>query len=146
MALISADVVHGLVSGCLFTKEEQATWKDLKKPPEDAVIVQGLVRTFAFHPGRLENQRGAVRDLLFNLPRTLMKSVGGGCSFLNMPFDKDGNQWGKQPTAEALLVLGIGLGLAEYCAPRAVWKALPGGVPYIAIIDEPVETAEKVRE
>lgn len=143
MALISEDVVHELMRACLFTDLEQMSWDDPDKPPEDFVVVKGILRTFALHRGRLENIRGTVKEILLNLPRTFMKSVGGGHSFLDMPSDKEGNRWGEQPTAEALLVLGIGLGLAEYCAPRSMWGSLPGRVPYIAVIDAPEEPAKK---
>jgi len=142
MALINAEKVHELIANCLFTEDEQAAWEDPKRPPKDATIVYGLVRNFAFHTGRLESNRDEVKSLLLNLPSPFMQSVGGGFTFLNMPSDKKGNLWGEQHTAESLLVLGLGLGLAKYCAPRSMWNILPGGVPYIVVMDVPPKDAK----
>jgi len=137
MPLISAVAVNNLLRDCLFTEEEQSSWEYPNEPPKDTVIVEGLVRTFALHKGRLESHRTEVTNMLLNLPSPFMKSSGGGFTFLNMPSDKKGNLWGEQITAEFLLILGIGLGLAEYCAPRSMWSILPGGVPYIVVNDSP---------
>jgi hypothetical protein len=34
---------------------------------------------------------------------------------------------------EALFCLGIGLELAEWCAPREAWAMFPGGMPYVVV-------------
>lgn len=104
--------------------------------PEGAFIGKGIVRTFGFHGERLKSHDEEVKDLLRNLDGNFMKSNGGGWSFLNMPFDKFGNQWGEQIDAETLLAIGNALGYVDFCLPKEMWGALPGGVPYIVIDDE----------
>jgi hypothetical protein len=64
------------------------------------------------------------------------ESGGGGCSFLVLCETKDGEQWtGLHETMAKLLYLGLGTGLMEYNLPRNLWRALPGGMPYVLIKD-----------
>jgi hypothetical protein len=34
---------------------------------------------------------------------------------------------------EALVALGVGLGMAQFQMPREMWSVLPGGVPYVLL-------------
>lgn len=43
---------------------------------------------------------------------------------------------------EELLVMGIGLGLANWLMPRQMWSIFPGSMPYVVLNLEPVK-AEK---
>lgn len=128
--LIDANELDGMFRNCLYLDDEIA---DPGKPPEGAVIVQGITANFGFHPGRLETTREKVRGWLDALPDAFKQSSGGGYSFLGACDDREGNQWGEHTNMEQLFCLGIGLKLAEYCAPREVWSILPGGMPYIVV-------------
>lgn len=101
--------------------------------PENAVIVEGLTNKFGFHPDRLESHREEIEGMLKELPDSFLESKGGGMSFLNMCNDSKGEQWTSfHRTMEELLVLALGLGVGSYCAPRGLWGAFPGGMPYVS--------------
>ena len=104
------------------------------KPTIEPVKVEGVVRSYGFHPARLEAERENVLKMLADLPAEFQPATGGGMSFLNACMDKDGTQWGEHSNIEQLLCLGIGLGLAKYSLPRNMWSALPGGMPYFGVV------------
>lgn len=100
----------------------------------DHVVIEGLTKAVAFHPERLEPLREQVRAWLRELPLEFFPESmggGGGWSFLQMPFKRDGNHWGEHSDCERLLQLAVGLGEARYLAPRSLWRLLPGGLPYV---------------
>jgi hypothetical protein len=100
--------------------------------PKDAVIVDGVVRSFGFHPDRLEQARPKVIEIIREVVEDpFFTDKGGGYTFLNLCQDRSGNQWAEHPTMEVLCCLAIGLKLAKWCAPREMWPMLPGGMPYI---------------
>lgn len=122
------DEVKTILRSVLYNAEES---KD-GAPPADAVLVSGVVRDYGFHPQRLAASKPKVKALIDQLdPNFFIGSAGGGGSFLYLPFDKNGEQWGEQIDAEELLALAMGLGMAEYLLPRNFWVVLPGGVPYV---------------
>jgi len=130
--------VERLFVDCLFRPDE-VTEEQIEKrePPKGAVIVDGLTCQVGLHGGRLEEHREKVKQLLTQLPEDFIRSKTGGMTFLGMVTTRGGEQWtGLHRDAENLLVLGIGLGLAGYCAPKELWEALPGGVPYVWIDTE----------
>ena len=101
-------------------------------PPEGAIVVEGIMRTFVFHPGRLEQSRPEVESIIREVVADpFFKGSGDGYSFLALCDDRAGHQWAEHPTMEELCCLAIGLKLAGWCAPREVWKVLPGGMPYV---------------
>lgn len=123
-----AERVEVVVKECLFDDSELVDGK----PPESAVFVDGIACTFGFHPDRVAEQRQVIVDLAKEIvsPK-FIKSVGGGWSFLRLPFDKDDNQWGVHVNAEAFMCISIAAGIAGYCAIREHWAMLPGGLPYV---------------
>jgi hypothetical protein len=100
-------------------------------------IVHGVVSSFSFNSERLETQRPLAEEIVKQLPlmfRPSHEGGGGGWTFLNLVQDKDGNLWtGFQRTADELLCLLLGLGMAKILLPREMWPMLPGGVPYICL-------------
>ena len=110
--------------------------------PEGAIEAEGIVARFGFHPERLKSHEQEIRDLVMELPDEFRMSKGGGWSFLNMCNDREGYQWADlHKTMEMLLVLGIAVGVMTIQIPRELWSMMPGGVPYVAVID--IETAAK---
>lgn len=104
----------------------------LVRPPPAAIMVEGLVRNFGFHPIRLEEARPKVVKLIGQIVQDpFLKSKGGGWSFLNLCMDRNEQQWAEHPTMEEFVCLCIGLKLASYCMPRSMWPMFPGEVPYI---------------
>src|SRR4030095_2083945 len=130
---LSAKAVETIFVDCLFTKEEVAL-KGEKEPPENAVMVEGIMRTFGFHRERLEGHREDVKELLAQLPSEFQQGVGGGWSFLNACMTKDSKLWGEHIHMEELFCPGIGLGLAKWQFRREMWSSLPGSMPYVTVM------------
>lgn len=135
---LSAKNVTSVFEDCLFIDGEDMS---------TAIKAEGITATFGFHPERLKKHKEDVSDMIDDLPDEFKE----GWSFLNACVTKDGDQWGEHNNIEQLLTLGLALGLARYCLPRSMWKALPGGMPYFSITKSPTvgelcEAVEKVKE
>lgn len=124
---LTTDAVRKILLDSLFKENEDHS---------KSITAEGITATFHFHPERLESHRVEVLSLLKELPIEFMEKTGGGMTFLNGCIDKNGSQWGEQMNVQELMVLGIGLGLAEYCLPRDMWSVLPGGMPYFMVKGE----------
>ncbi len=79
---LTAAKVDEIIRKCLFKEGE---------PTEDKVVADGIMSSFGFHPGRLEENKPVIKELLNELPDTFMASGGGGMSFLNACMDKHEN-------------------------------------------------------
>ena len=129
--MISSDRVEEIFFDSLFREEEIVNGV----PTTEPVKVMGIIRNCGFHAERLNSHEQEIKGFLAQFSDEFYKSKGGGHTFLNFCSLKDGTQWTDfQVRMEQLMQLGIGLGLVEYCVPREVWRALPGGMPYITII------------
>lgn len=125
---LTASNIKSVINDCLFKDDEVANG-----PPTDYVAAQGVMMQVGFHPGRLESHREDVHSMLGQLADDFMHDKGGGMSMLQMPFTKDGTQYGEQRDADALFMLGQALGLAKPVLPPPMWGAFPGGLPYIVV-------------
>src|SRR4029077_9475566 len=131
---LTPEAVREVMLACLFQQEEIDANSHV-----GAVMVEGLVNTFGFHPGRVAEKKPEIAALLAQLPEAFFSDSGGGMSFLNACVDKDGDQWGEHRDMEALFALGQAVGLVTCPLSRAFWSSLPGGVPYFMV------NADKVR-
>ncbi|KKN24866.1 hypothetical protein LCGC14_0890680 [marine sediment metagenome] len=128
--IIDSEQLDATFRDCLF-KDNEITNGEI---PEGAIIVEGIVNKFGFHPVRLTDKKQVVYEWLNALPHQFHKNSGGGWSFLNACQQENGIHWtGFHRSMEQLFCLGIGLGAVKCQLPREVWKALPGGVPYYVI-------------
>jgi hypothetical protein len=119
-----AKIVNETITYCLFAADELENGI-----PADAIIVEGITMKLGFHAGRVEEKKPIIKELLNEMPSQFHES---GWTFLNLCQDKNGNQWADlHRTMEALVVLGIAVGMASFCFQRDLWKSLPGGVPYV---------------
>lgn len=135
--LIDPREVDKTIRECLYTEEElNASEKDEKGIPKGAVLVRGIMHNMGFHPGRLEAARPKVKTWLMALPDQFRKSSGGGWSFLNACMDRNNEQWGEHMDMDRLFTMGIGLNLVTFMLPRDMWNILPGGMPYIVVLDD----------
>ena len=125
MELTAENVVETMKS-CLFPDEGEP---DLTK----AVMVEGITAKFGFDPERLKAKEADIVSMLAQLPPQFRHDVGGGYSFLAACERADGVQWGEQRTVDELFVLGMAIGKVKPCLPRAMWSALPGGMPYYVV-------------
>jgi len=98
-----------------------------------STVIEGIVKTAGFSPEKVDEQRENIIDLLNQLPIEFHKESGGGYTFLNAPFDKEGKLWGQQTNAEDLMMLGMAIDKVSYCLPRSTWSVFPGSVPYFVI-------------
>lgn len=135
---LTAENVNAVAARVLFRDDEIA---DPQTPPDGAIVVDGIVSRYAFHPERLASERGNIARLLDGLDDSFKSNGGGGMSFLNACMTKDGEHWGEHPTMGMLFALGIGAGLCSYTLPREMWPVLPGGVPYITVDDVALQSA-----
>lgn len=132
---LTADRVKAVFLDSLFTDAE-AAGLGRDQIQAAAVIAEGISSNYGFHPQRLASHRADVYAMLNELPDKFRASGGGGASFLEARVDRHGAPWtGFDRIAEQLFALGIALGLAKWLLPRAMWNALPGGVPYAAFLD-----------
>lgn len=124
--MIDARRVNEILKDCLY-KEEELEISD--KAPDDAILVDGIIMKFAFHPGRVESLKEEIEGFISQLS----DKIKNGMSFLEMCVTKDGKSWGQHINCEELLVLGMAIKRMDYCAPRSMWSILPGGMPYIIV-------------
>lgn len=129
---LTAANVETVAQHCLFTQEEMPEGAGL---PEDAVKVEGIICNYGFNAARLAEKRSDIASMLDCLSDDFKATGGGGMSFLNACMTKSGEHWGEHPTMGLLFALGIGAGLARYTMPREMWPILPGGVPYLTVLD-----------
>lgn len=122
-----AERVEKVLLDCLFKDEEIQDGK----PPADAVIAEGVISKYAFHPQRLAAHKDDIAELCNELPDDFQKSKGGGWSFLNLCQTKDGVQWGEHRNCEQLVALAVATGQGSYPMPREMWSILPGSMPYV---------------
>lgn len=108
----------------------------MKDIDPESVLIKAAVGVASMLPSKLKEHKEEIRELLMELPEQFRASSGGGWSFLNACMDKNGRQWGEHNHIDMLLVLGLGIGLVEFCLPRDMWECLPGGVPYFVIKDK----------
>ena len=76
-----------------------------------------------------------IGEILHQLHDNFMEDKGGGYSFLYMCQDKNGELCMEQLTAQELLLLGLASGWCNIPLPRSFWNILPGGVPYVTILN-----------
>jgi len=118
--------VENVFMDCLFKDGENT---------DEHIKAEGITSVVGFHPERLESCRENVKSMLDCLPSDFHQNEGGGMSFLNACNDKNGKQWTDfHQRMEQLFQLGIALDLAKYLMPKEMWRALPGGMPYIVIV------------
>lgn len=123
---LTSSHVSAVFEDCLFREGEDTS---------DAVVAEGVIATFGFHPQRLVGHKAEIGAMLAELPSDFqLNGGGGGWSFLNACLRRDGEQWtGEHRVMEQLFALGLAVGYVTCLLPREVWPALPGGMPYYAV-------------
>lgn len=119
--------VEALFLSCLFKKEEDTS---------NAKLVEGVKMKVGFNPLKLEESKKDIEDLLSQChPNFMANTEAGGWSFLNFCQDKDDDLWtGVHAIMDQLICLGLAIGKVEFLMPKEYWEALPGGMPYIKIL------------
>lgn len=122
-----ADRVWEIFRDCLFRDEEL----NGNETPDDAVLGEGIMRTFGFHPGRLKEHDAEIAEVLTGLPKEFYADGGGGWSFLNLCVDAEGHHWGEHVNVEQLCALAFATKRGMFLVPRELWSSMPGGMPYV---------------
>jgi hypothetical protein len=130
--MIKSERVSEIFTKCLFKPEEIIDGKPVVEP----LVGKGVLNDFGFHPQRLPQYINELTEMLRELPDSFMKSKGGGMSFLNACMTKDDVQWGEHRDIEQLFAMGEALKIVSYPMPREMWSILPGGMPYVTVIDD----------
>ena len=134
--ILDSAKIEAMIKDCLFTDEELPENPTRDNLPDNAVVVEGIVNFFAFNKTRLITHFEKIKEMLYELPLQFRQSGGGGWSFLQACQEKNDEQWtGLHMTMDQLFCLGKGLGLVKDALPRDKWKMLPGGMPYLIILD-----------
>jgi len=131
---LTAEAVNELVTKCLYQEDEIDS--EVGGAPKDAIVVEGIVRTFGFHPERVQEAKSEIRAFVRELPDEFLTTGGGGMSFLQLCKDKHGHQWAEHGTMEGLVAIAIAANIGNYCVPREMWSVFPGGVPYVVFNPE----------
>lgn len=124
--ILTAKRVKEIFMDCLFKKGE---------PTKGYIEAKGITMKVGFHPGRLDDYKEEIMTLLNELPDKFKASGGGGWTFLNARDDKHGNQWSGHRDIEHLILLGIATGQAQW-QMMDMMKVMPGGMPYILVLDK----------
>lgn len=125
MSLINSSRIYEIFMDCLFREEPSDS--------DSCIAVYGCQGKFGFNPDKIEDNQSEIHKILQNLQEEFFETKGGGYSFLNLPFDKNGDQWGEQISADRLMLLGLASGWMQYLFDQKMWTALPGRVPYVMI-------------
>lgn len=125
---LNAENVEIVFLACLYKDGEDTS---------SAKIVQGVMMKVGFDPQKLEKCKADIQDLLSQChPNFMADSKAQGWSFLNFCQDKNDNQWtGFHAACDNLICLGMAIDKVKFLLPREVWSALPGGVPYLQILN-----------
>lgn len=125
--MLNAKDVHDLFLKLLFHEDEIDETTHQPKSDVSTIRIEGITQNFGLHGGRVLEHKDEIHSMLEELNPVFKE----GYTFMQMPFDKDDRQWGEQPTAQELMVMGMAIGELKYCFPREMWMMLPGSVPYI---------------
>lgn len=127
--------IRELAMGCLLGAHStfESAEAERAADPEVAIEVRAITAVFVFRRTAIEAKREEIRKILNMMDNHFHvgEGGGGGWSFLNLCIDASGRQWGEHREMETLCVLAIAAGLGRWTFPRALWSAMPGGMPYI---------------
>lgn len=132
MQKLTIENVQAILKSCLYRDDEISQ----DKPPDGAIIADGVLHKFALHPERTAAAKSAIDALLMELPDEFQKSKGGGWSFLNACMDKHGRHWGEHRNIEELVCLGIAVKSAAWLM-KDMMEIMPGGLPYFVVDPSP---------
>lgn len=116
-------------------EDEEVKGLNPDEAPKGAIIVNGVLGRYGFHPQRIENYRDKVVAWLELLPREFKE--GGGWSLLNAYQQENGVQWtGQQALVERLFCLAMGLGLARWVDRDFLYIKIEGDESSVAVTEE----------
>ena len=144
--MINAEEVEEIFLNCLWSDKQIKTLGE-EYLLAHSIKIEGITLLAAFNPERTEYHAKRISEILAELNPQFFHNVGGGLSFLQLPFTKDEEQWGEHKNAEQLMLLGMAINQVKYAlANRSMWVAFAGHMPYIIVnlegFDDGVQPAE----
>lgn len=101
---------------------------------DTAKIVEGVVMAVGFNIEKLAMHKDDIRSFLDQLDPHFHEGSGDGWTFFNLCADKNGVQWTvEHRVCDCLVTLGLATDQLDYCLPREMWPAFPGGMPYVVV-------------
>ena len=127
--MLDAKEIHEVFMDCFYEDEEidQAELEGGEMTP--LLKLEGCMVNVGFDPARVQKNQEKIEAFLNEVPNIFYT----GANFTMLYMDKDGNHWGEHKNCDELLILGLAIDRFHYLLPREVWKALPGGMPYIKL-------------
>lgn len=137
--MLNSKDVHRVFIDCFLRDEEVKDGRPISGI--EWVGVHGVVLNAGFHKERLLSHKDDVKSFLNELDPKFSE----GKSFIELPFDKDGRQWGEQVNAEQLYCLGKVFGWIKDIIPREMWK-ISLGVPFFVIDFDKMNAEEMISD
>lgn len=134
MSALTSGAVERIILDCVWPDAEVEGWTT-EQLVENSEVIEGIVNTYAFRPGKAEEHYDELLKMVNELPGEFIKASEGGkggWTFLNLCMRADGEQWTDlHLVQERFACLCIAAGLASWVGPPELWQAMPGGVPFI---------------
>lgn len=128
---LTSENVEMVFKDCLWSDAELEVL-DREEIGQRSLKVRGVSVNIGFNPERIEKNKDNITNMLSQLPKEFKK----GQSVLVASNNSDGERWTSLHIfTEQLVSLGLAIGRARFCAPRAVWHLLPGRMPYLMVTE-----------
>lgn len=128
---ISPVVVHSIFTNCMFGMSDLFA-------PINPILITWYDTSIGFHPGRLEESRQVIEELLLNLnPR-----FRDGCSIKYLRKDDTGRNWGDEQSVIQLACLGLAVGACKKIVSEKD-KNAPEVPPYLKLVRKENGESEK---
>lgn len=132
---LTAENVKATVMACLYDDSDIVNGAVREGAPAP-VAVRSVMLSVGFNSEKLKTQVENIKSMLNDLSLDFFpvdQGGGGGHSFLSLCATKDGELWGQHRNCDELLALGMAAGFCTFLVERDLWRAMPGGMPYIQI-------------
>lgn len=109
------------------------------------ILVEAVTGNFGFDPEKIEKHAADIQQMISQLSSNF-DEVNEGYTFMNLPFKGENNeQWGEQIDGDRLMALGLASGWMKLTLEdKYLWKALPGGVPYVYRLNNRVDISSMI--
>lgn len=119
--------------------------------PEGVTVIDTLNGHWIFNDARLMKHVEMMAVILQEFDDDFWSDFGS--SIMDLRRDRKNRVWGDEISILALAYTAIAMDLAHFTKPRAEWKALPGGMPFIkftgpkhgANFEEVGKTSEQIK-
>ena len=109
------------------------------------IPVSTVTGQFGFDPEKIEKHAADIQQMISQLSSNF-DEVNQGFTFMNLPFKGENReQWGEQIDGDRLMALGLASGWMKLTIEdRAMWKILPGSVPYVYRLDNRADISSMI--